>query len=113
MPTLPTLAYWESVILLAGFFGIVFLKLFTGKISLNGLLEGDRADGSTYFSPGRVQLLIATTLFAFQYLMQIVNNPAAFPPVPQELLVVLGGSQAVYLGGKARAMLFGGPAKLH
>ena len=113
MPAFTTLAYWESVILLAGIFGIVFWKLLTGRISLNGLLEGDRADGSTYFSPGRVQLLIATIFFGFYYLMQIVNNPSAFPPVPQELLVVLGGSQAVYLGGKARAMLFGGPAKLH
>ena len=113
LPAFTTLAYWESVILLAGFFGIVFWRLLTGRISLNGLLEGDRADGSTYFSPGRVQLLIATILFAFYYLTQIVNKPSAFPPVPQELLVVLGGSQAVYLGGKARAMLFGGPAKLH
>jgi hypothetical protein len=109
MRAMATLASWEFAILLGGFFGIVFWKLLTGGISLSGLLEGDRQDGDTYFSPGRVQLLMVTVLFALQYLFQILKNPAAFPPVPEELLVVLGGSQAVYLGGKAKAMLFGAP----
>ncbi len=109
MRALATLAYWGLAVLLGGFFGIVFWKLLTRGISLGGLLEGDRPEGDTYFSPGRVQLLMVTVLFALQYLLQILKNPAAFPPVPEALLVALGGSQAVYLGGKARAMLFGGP----
>ena len=80
-------------------------KLLTGSIDLRGLLQGDRADGGVYFSPGRVQLLIFTLLAAVHLLSQVATHPDRFPAIPHELLLVLGGSQLVYLGGKARAML--------
>jgi hypothetical protein len=41
MRALPALAYWEGLILVAGFFGVVLSKLLTGEISLSGLLEGN------------------------------------------------------------------------
>jgi len=100
-----TLAYWEPVILLGGFFAIVFWKLLTGSISLSQLLCGDRSDNTTYFSPGRVQLLMITLIFALNYLIQVIHDPTRFPDVPNGLVAVLGGSHAVYLGGKAEAML--------
>ncbi len=108
MPSLATLAYWELMILLSGFFGIVFWKLLTRQIKLNGLLEGDQPDEKTHFSPGRVQLLIFTALFAVNYLAQVIRNPAEFPPVAEAWLAVLGGSSAVYAGGKAQSLLFPG-----
>src|SRR5260370_22555370 len=61
MPFIARLAYWQGVILLGGFFGIVLWKLFTGRIGLRGLLHGDEADGGTVntaFSPGRGEGLL-------------------------------------------------------
>ena len=73
-----------------------------------GLLSGDDASGKTSFSPGRAQLLILTLLVALQYVMQVIHNPAAFPQIPGSWVAALGGSQVVYLGGKAQSLLFGG-----
>lgn len=109
MPNIARLCYWEGVILLGGFFGIVFWKLLTGRISLSGLLDGDQFDGAsltTSFSPGRAQLLIFTVVSALYFLLQVIRNPNAFPNVPNALLVALGGSQAVYLGGKGYSLLY-------
>jgi len=111
MRTLSTLAYWEGLILLGGFFGIVLWKLLTGTISLEQLLEGDvpnpnAAEGcSTSVSAGRTQSLVSTLLVAGYYLLQVAHNPKQFPNMPTELVGVLAGSQALYLGGKARALL--------
>ncbi len=113
MRTLATLAYWEGIILLGGFLGLVLWKLLTGGISLEQLLEGDAqdpnsADGySTYVSGGRTQLLGATLFAAGYYLLQVIHNPKQFPTLPTELVGALAGSQALYLGGKARALLLG------
>lgn len=113
MRTLSTLAYWEGFILLGGFFGTVLWKLLTGGISLEQLLEGDvrhpnAAEGdSTSASPGRAQSLVSTIFVAAYYLLQVVQNPKEFPKLPPDLIAVLAGSQALYLGGKAQAMLLG------
>jgi hypothetical protein len=107
MRSVQQLAYWEGLILVGGLFGIVFWKVLTGGISLSGLLYGDRRDGGVEFSPGRVQLLIVTLTVGLYYLIQVIQNPTAFPDIPTSWLAALGGSQTVYLGGKARAMLFG------
>lgn len=113
MPSPTAAAYWEGLILLGGFFGIVAWKMFTGEIGLDQLLDGDIRDPnspdgfSTYVSEGRVQSLIITLFSAGYYLVRVVNNPKAFPALPNELLALLAGSQALYLGGKAQAMLLG------
>lgn len=104
MPSLARLAYWEIILLHAGFFAIVFFKLLTGGIKLQGLFYGTGGDGTAYFSPGRVQLLVFTLSAALQYLTQVIVNPSAFPPLPDALVAALAGSQAFYLGGKAYAM---------
>jgi hypothetical protein len=115
MRTVPTLASWGCLVLFGGFFGIVFWKLLTGGINLNQLLDGDirnanSADGSGYdtqASAGRAQLLMITLFTALYCLLQVIDNPKEFPKVPTELLAALGGSQALYLGGKAQAMWLG------
>ncbi len=109
MQSVAALADWAGAILMGGFVGIVFWKLFTRRISLSGLLQGDSREAAGYttaFSPGRAQLLTVTLLFAVYYLAQLVNNPSAFPHVPNAVLGALGSSQAIYLGGKAYALLF-------
>ena len=109
------LASWEGMILLAGFFGIIFWKLLTGGIKMQGLLQGyilDRSHPearrySTYFSAGRAQLLMITIFSSLYYLLQVIHDPSTFPKLPDALVAVLGGSQALYLGGKAQAVLLG------
>jgi len=111
MPPPVKLVYWEGLILLGGFFGLIFWKMFTGEISLTHLLEGDRRDSSqpsgftTAVSPGRTQLLMFTIFAAGYYLLQVIHDPTTFPQIPNSLLLALGGSHAVYLGGKAQSML--------
>lgn len=104
---------WEGVIVIGGLFGVIAWRLFTGGIGLDCLLYGDRRDWksptgySSFFSPGRTQLLIVTSLTASYYLLQVIHDPTTFPKIPAAWVVALGGSHAIYLGGKAQAMLFG------
>jgi len=112
MPSAAELAIWEGVILLFGFIGVVLWKLVTGDISLEYLLYGDArvrrgAPPSTFFSPGRAQMLMMTVIFAGYYLLQVIQDPTHFPDVPDGVLAVLAGSHAVYLGGKAQSLYLG------
>jgi hypothetical protein len=113
MTSVARLAYGEGIILLSGFFGLFAWRLFSGQISLNGLLCGVRRDRrnpsgySAFFSPGRTQLLMVTMLTAGYYLLQVIHDPTTFPKIPVAWVVALGSSQALYLGGKARSMLLG------
>lgn len=110
------LASWGGIVLLAGFFGIIFWKLLTNRISLSYLLYGDaRVPGastaapsySTHFSPGRAQALMFTVVISGYYLLQVIHDPTRFPQIPDALIYALGGSHAVYLGGKAQGLLLG------
>lgn len=115
MRFLAKLAALEGVILLGGFFAVVFWKLFAGTISLNGLLEGDvrdqnSSDGSGFTSSpsaGRSQTLLVTLYVALWYLLQVMHDPRGFPKLPDAMIAALAGSQAVYLGGKAQGLFLG------
>jgi len=113
MRSLVTVAYCEAVLLLGGFFGIVFWKVCTGGISLNGLLDGDVRDSpdmdgfSSQASSGRAQSFTVVVFVALWYLLQLIHNPREFPKLSDTLLGALAGSQALYLGGKAQGMFLG------
>lgn len=102
-------ARWEMMLLLVGLMLVVVYKILTGGIEVSGLLtvKGGRDDGS--FSPARVQMLMATVLTAMYYLLRVLDrqSAASLPDLPAPLVAILGGSHAVYLGGKARSFLFG------
>lgn len=99
--------------LIAGLFGIVFWKLATGGIDLSQLLDGAVRDRnspsgySSYASSGRAQSLLITLFAALFYLLQVLRYPGAFPKLPEGLVGAVAVSQALYLGGKAQAMLLG------
>lgn len=109
MQQLVNLARWEAYLLIGGLFAIILYKILSGSIDLNGLLTGDRRDGSEFFSPGRAQLLAFTIMTAFNYLMEVVRSPSlqALPTIPHSTLAILAGSHLLYLGGKARSMFLG------
>jgi len=113
MSSVARLVSWEGMILLGGFSGVIVWRLLTREISLDCLLYGDRRDRrepsgyAAFFSPGRTQLLIVTILTASYYLLQVIHDPTTFPEIPVAWVVALGGSHAIYLGGKAQSMLLG------
>jgi hypothetical protein len=80
----------------------IALKLLTGDINMNYFLYGTRNDGTKYFSPERIQLLVATLTIVCQYLLNASHTDAGkMPSLPSGSLELLGFSNAVYLGGKA------------
>jgi hypothetical protein len=122
LPTIAQIVAWEIKGFLLVLFGIVAGQLFTGQISTKNLLYGRKSDvgqrfvdangvrrlkkeDTPYFSPERVQLLMFTLSAAFYYLTQVMNNqnPGTLPDVPSSWTATMGGSNAIYLGGKALA----------
>jgi hypothetical protein len=112
MPGLATAVRWEMVILIGGLIAVVVSKLFTGGVILSGLLKVKGGDDEGTFSPARLQMLMSTVLAAMYYLLQVINNRGSnsLPDVPATLIGILGGSHAIYLGGKVKSLqgaLFG------
>lgn len=112
MPGLVTAVRWEIIILMGGLMVAVVYKLFTGGVTLSGLLTVKGGDDDNTFSPARLQMLMSTLLAGMYYLLQVINNPSAtrLPDVPTPLVGMLGGSHAIYLGGKVQSLqarLFG------
>jgi len=93
---LQSAAKWELVVLVTSI-GLVSLWRLLKDGSFAGLL---RAENRT-LSPGRIQMLMVTVLIALQYLLSTIHDPTHLPDISPNLVAVLGGSQLVYLGGKA------------
>lgn|SRR5574337_1358194 len=95
---------YEVWFFLFGLMSAVVYKILIGKIKIKGLLV--EKNGSNNFSQIRVQLLIFTLIAAFHYLSQVLGNPKEFPNVSEKWLLLMGGSNMVYLGGKSYSLLF-------
>jgi hypothetical protein len=106
LETVATLLVWETSLLLGGFALIIFYQILSGRINTSGLLQEKNGKGE--LSWGRVQLLLFTFVFAFIYLFQVLDHPLQFPEVPQEWLLLLGGSNLLYLGEKTYNLTFRG-----
>jgi hypothetical protein len=121
MDFLLQLVRWEILIFLLGLAGVVVFQLLNGRINTQNLLYGriSSPDGSEksnvgsndsdlYFSPERVQLLVFTLGAALYYLMQTMTTAKSgkFPDIPETWPALMGGSNAIYLGGKAYARWF-------
>ena len=103
MATLVTVLNWEFGLLMGALAFVVLFQMLTGRINLQGLLW--EKDGTTDFSPGRVQFLIFTLIFAFAYVGKVMHDPLKLPEISQEMLWILGGSNVTYLGLKGYNLL--------
>lgn len=108
MSLLLTAIYWETMLLTFGLLAIVLLGLLTGRINSDGLLAG-KGPGDSGVSPGRVQLLLFTLAFVFQFVSGVLQRPNTFPIISNTWIALMGASHAVYLGGKWNAAFSTGP----
>ena len=78
-------------------FGLVILfKLLNGSINMRGLLGGS----DTAVTAVRVQSLTVSLVIAASWLSRFPAAQGRIPDITTEELAILGGSQAIYLGGK-------------
>ena len=105
MNALATLMRYEIWFVLIGLASAVAYQLVTGHINTSGLL--DEKAGDEHFSPAQLQLLLFTVGGAFYYLLLVIDNPkpGTFPAVPNELILILGGSHAFYQAGNLSSLL--------
>jgi hypothetical protein len=114
MTLLVQLLKLEITIFLVALIGTVAIQLLTGQIKTTGLLQGTISgrprDNNQYVSPERIQLLIFTLGAGLHYLSLVLTNPnpGTFPPVPQNWPAIVGGSNVIYLAGKAYSRWLGG-----
>jgi hypothetical protein len=101
MSTLSTVFRYEVGLFVGGLALLVTYQLLTGKVNVNGLLREKHGDRG--FSPGRLQLLVFTVVGAIYYMLLLLEDPKTFPDIPEGLLLVLGGSNSIYLAGKVYA----------
>jgi hypothetical protein len=83
---------------------VIILQLLNGSIATRGLLS----DKSTHeFSPARLQLLVATLFGALFYLFKALDpsSMGRLPEIPEEVMLLLGGSNILYLGAKSIPLL--------
>lgn len=93
----------------------VFLRgLLLGRMKTEGLLASDR-DGN--LDPERVLLLVTTLGIAFYYTVVAIGDPLpidpmtnrpSMPDLSTDLLYLLAGAQAGYVGGKTQRLARGG-----
>lgn len=106
LPSPSGLLYSGTILFLISLGLIVVGKLMTGAINTRGLLR-TKPNGDA-FSPARFQLLILTIIALAQFVSVADFNQTddpKMPPVDTNLLLLLAGSQAIYLTGKTNAFL--------
>ena len=94
----------EMWVFVLGLAVLVAYRLLTGRITTRGLLCLDPA--ARQLSPSRLQLLLLTLAGAFSYMWRGGSGIASrtlvdMPPVPNEVLLIVGSSNLGYLAGKS------------
>ncbi len=92
---------------------IVTYQLLAGKINTRRLLFAkgrDSAGPSTWrrtsgLSPSRIQLLVVTIGVAIYLLAEVMRDPSRFPAIPTGLLLLMAGSEAIYLARKVNNLI--------
>jgi hypothetical protein len=95
---LPYLVTRTFALLLGAIFVAVVFRLVNGEIHTGRLLAGSNGRGH---SPARVQMLAFTLIGAMQYLTMALKDTSRLPEPPRELLLMVGGSHAVFMVSKS------------
>lgn len=97
------LTYYSTLVFVAVLSGLIGFKLLTGTINTRGMLQ-NKMTGK--FEPERFLLLLMTLAGAAYYFSLALESLGSqkMPPVPDLLLEIIGGSNALYLTGKTYRM---------
>jgi len=119
MGSVTTVFRYEILLFLGALALIVFYQLLTGRINMRrllfakgraagGPLPGRRKSPSTQrsaLSPSRIQLLVVSIGVAIYLLAEVVRDPSQFPEIPTGLLLLMAGSETIYLARKFNNLL--------
>ncbi|WP_073074513.1 hypothetical protein [Phormidesmis priestleyi] len=103
--SLSAIMQFEVWFLLVSLASLIFYLILTGKINTKGLfLEGNR---SQTYSWEKAQVIILTLAFVAYYLIQVKYSlhSGELPTIPPEFLLILGGSNLIYLWNKLFSIL--------
>ena len=114
MGSITTVLKYEILLFLGVLAFIVFYQLLTGKINMRRLLfaKGRESAGpstrprTSGLSPSRIQLLVISIGVAIYLLAEVMRDPSKFPEIPVGLLLLMAGSEAIYLARKASNLMF-------
>ncbi len=121
MGSITTVLKYEVLLFLGVLTFIVFYQLLTGKINMRRLLfaKGRESAGpstrrrTSGLSPSRIQLLVISIGVAIYLLAEVMRDPSKFPEIPVGLLLLMAGSEAIYLARKANNLVFGKYIRKH
>lgn len=113
MGSVTTVLKYEILLFLGALALIVTYQLLTGRINMRRLLLAKgraAASPSTRqringLSPSRIQLLVVSIGVAIYLLAEIVRDPSQFPEIPFGLLLLMAGSETIYLARKFNNLL--------
>ena len=113
MGSVATVLRYEVLLFLAALALIVTYQLLTGRINARRMLfaKGRAAVGPSTrrrtgeLSPSRIQLLVITIGVAIYLLAKVVRDPGEFTEIPTGLLLLLAGSEILYLTRKANNLM--------
>ena len=116
MGSVTTVLKVEILLFLGALALIIFYQLLTGRINMRRLLFAKgkvAADPSTQrrtsgLSPSRIQLLVVSLGVATYLLAEVVRDPSQFPEIPTGLLLLMAGSETIYLARKVNNLLLRG-----
>ena len=111
MGSVTTVLKVEILLFLGALALIVFYQLLTGRINMRRRLF---AKGRAKASPStqqrtsglsRIQLLVVSIGVAIYLLAEVLRDPSRFPEIPFGLLLLMAGSETIYLGRKFNNLL--------
>jgi len=98
---LARLTIWATFGIVAALGATILMGLATRSINSRYMLYGRDGNGNPYFSPERVQLLVATIAVSISFLVTSASTTnGQMPTLPTPVLGLIGASSAIYLGGK-------------
>jgi len=114
MTSLVTVIRFEILLFLGALALIVFYQLLTGRINMRRLLfaKGRGSAGpstrrrTSGLSPSRIQLLVISIGIAIYLLAEVSRDPSQFPEIPTGMLLLMVGSETIYLARKANNLMF-------
>ena len=113
MGSVTAILRYDILLFLAALALVVVYQLLIGKINVRRLLfaKGRAAVGpstgrrTSGLSPSRIQLLVVSIGVAIYLLAAAARDPSGFPEIPIGLLLLLAGSEILYLVRKANNLM--------